>query len=168
MRSDDDARAFSRRWPRATTVRRARDETGRDGTPTRVCVVGGGFAGASLAFHVIEEANARGRAIDVTLMDAVGVAGGASGVAAGLLHPYTPRGKTVWRGDEGVREAKRMIDAAQRAEEDWTSPASSGVMMRTEDGEIPSGGTRGETKGTRANAPGIVRPARVRRNKERL
>ena len=29
MRSDDDARAFSRRWPRATTVRRARDETGR-------------------------------------------------------------------------------------------------------------------------------------------
>ena len=107
-RSRVDGRARRRCVARGTR----RDE---DGTPTRVCVVGGGFAGASLAFHVIEEANARGRAIDVTLMDAVGVAGGASGVAAGLLHPYTPRGKTVWRGDEGVREAKRMIDAAQRA-----------------------------------------------------
>ena len=153
-RSRVDGRARRRCVARGTR----RDE---DGTPTRVCVVGGGFAGASLAFHVIEEANARGRAIDVTLVDAVGVAGGASGVAAGLLHPYTPRGKTVWRGDEGVREAKRMIDAAQRAEEGLDVTG----VERCDDAD---GGWRdsvGRNTGERrrervANAPGIVRPAR--------
>lgn len=145
-----------RRGTRARAIRRD-----ADGTPTRVCVVGGGFAGVSLAFHVVEEANARGRAIDVTLVDAVGVAGGASGVAAGLLHPYTPRGKVVWEGEAGVREAKRMIDAAQRAEEGLDVTG----VERCDDAD---GGWRdsvGRNTGERrtervANAPGIVRPAR--------
>ena len=86
-------------------------------TTKKVCVVGAGFAGASTAFHLLERANDAGMSVDVTLVDEVGIAGGASGVAAGLLHPYTPRGKTIWRGVEGVREAKRLIEAATRAED---------------------------------------------------
>ena len=82
-----------------------------------MAVVGGGFAGVAAAFRTLEEANARGRAVELTLIDGAGVGGGASGVAAGLLHPYTPRGKTIWRGEEGAARARRLLDAAARAED---------------------------------------------------
>ena len=58
----------------------------------------------------------RARALVVHLYDEKGIAGGASGVAAGLLHPYTPRGKLIWRGVEGVTETLRLVDAAEAAE----------------------------------------------------
>ena len=127
----------------------------------KVCVVGAGFAGASTAFHLLERANDAGASVDVTLMDEIGIAGGASGVAAGLLHPYTPRGKTIWRGVEGVREAKRLIEAATRAEDALDA-------MATERCDDADGGWRdgvGRNTGERrmeavARAPGIVRPAR--------
>ena len=51
-----------------------------------------------------------------TLYDEKGIAGGASGVAAGLLHPYTPRGKIIWRGTEGVAATIRLVNAAEAAE----------------------------------------------------
>ena len=82
-----------------------------------MAVVGGGFAGVAAAFRTLEEANARGRAVELTLIDGAGVGGGASGVAAGLLHPYTVRGKTIWRGEEGAARARRLLDAAARAED---------------------------------------------------
>jgi glycine/D-amino acid oxidase-like deaminating enzyme len=130
-------------------------------TTKKVCVVGAGFAGASTAFHLLERANDAGMSVDVTLVDEVGIAGGASGVAAGLLHPYTPRGKTIWRGVEGVREAKRLIEAATRAEDALDA-------MATERCDDADGGWRdgvGRNTGERrmeavARAPGIVRPAR--------
>ena len=37
-------------------------------------------------------------------------------VAAGLLHPYTPRGKIIWRGTEGVAATIRLVNAAEAAE----------------------------------------------------
>lgn len=40
--------------------------------------------------------------------------GGASAAAAGLLHPFTPRGKLTWLGREGFSSSLRLLDIAQR------------------------------------------------------
>lgn len=61
--------------------------------PLRVAVIGGGFAGLAAAYHLLTAAGSIGRAMELTLYDAVGLGAGGSGAAAGLLHPYTPRGK---------------------------------------------------------------------------
>lgn len=53
--------------------------------------MGGGFAGVAAAWHLL--ALTHPRAVDLDLFDAAGIAGGASGAAAGLLHPFSPKGK---------------------------------------------------------------------------
>lgn len=50
----------------------------------RIAIIGAGFAGLSLAYYLLEGC-AR---LKVVVFDAVGIGGGASGVATGLLHPY--------------------------------------------------------------------------------
>ena len=97
-----------------------------DANARRIAIVGAGFAGVATAYHVFRqvadahaEATADGKTVApvrVTLIDEKGVAGGASGVAAGLLHPYTPRGKIIWRGTEGVAATLELVEAAENAE----------------------------------------------------
>lgn len=68
-------------------------------------VVGGGFAGLATAYHLASFGS------DVTVFDPNEVGtGGASAVAAGLLHPLTPRGKLIWKGEEGFAAAKELIE----------------------------------------------------------
>lgn len=55
-------------------------------------MVGGGFAGVAAAWHLL--ALSKGP-VAVDLFDVASLAGGASGAAAGLLHPYSPRGKVL-------------------------------------------------------------------------
>lgn len=70
----------------------------------KCAVIGGGFAGLATAYHLVAFDS------DVTVFDPneVGTAG-ASSVAAGLLHPLTPRGKRIWKGEEGLSDAKELI-----------------------------------------------------------
>lgn len=71
----------------------------------RCAVIGGGFAGLATAYHLAAFGS------DVTVFDPHEVGtGGASAVAAGLLHPLTPRGKLIWKGEEGFRAAKDLIE----------------------------------------------------------
>lgn len=51
-------------------------------------VVGGGFVGVVVVFWMFEEVNARGRAVELMLIDGVGVGGGVFGVVVGLLYLY--------------------------------------------------------------------------------
>lgn len=70
----------------------------------RCAVVGGGFAGLATAYHLAAYGS------DVTVFDPNEVGtGGASSVAAGLLHPLTPRGKVIWKGVEGLAAAKELV-----------------------------------------------------------
>ena len=57
----------------------------------RYAIIGGGFAGVATAWHLL--AAGEGSIAGIDLFDAAGLGGGASGAAAGLLHPYTPKGK---------------------------------------------------------------------------
>lgn len=40
---------------------------------------------------------------------------GGSGAAAGLLHPFSPRGKLLWRGEEAMIDALELVAAAEAA-----------------------------------------------------
>ena len=60
------------------------------GKQRRYAIIGGGFAGVATAWHLLAHASTP---ISVHLFDGAGIAGGASGAAAGLLHPYSPKGK---------------------------------------------------------------------------
>ena len=55
-------------------------------------MIGAGFAGIAVAWHLLQAATLQ-QPVHVEVFDAHGVAAGASGAAAGLLHPYTPKGK---------------------------------------------------------------------------
>lgn len=64
-----------------------------------------GFAGLATAYHLARFGS------DVTVFDPNEAgAAGASSVAAGLLHPLTPRGKLIWKGEEGYKAAKHLIE----------------------------------------------------------
>ena len=61
----------------------------------RYAIIGGGLAGVAAAWHLLAASTALHRPIAVHLYDKAGIAGGASGAAAGLLHPLTPKGKVT-------------------------------------------------------------------------
>eukprot|EP00887_Chlorella_sp_A99_P005223 scaffold1.g5223.t1 len=82
--------------------------------PAPYAVIGGGFAGLATAWHLLRHASPE-RPMQLHLYDAYGLAAGGSGVAAGLLHPYTPRGKLLWRGLEAFQDALALVEAAEAA-----------------------------------------------------
>jgi glycine/D-amino acid oxidase-like deaminating enzyme len=91
--------------------------------PRRCAVVGAGFAGVAVAWHLLYKASREGRKeFHVDLFDSHGIAAGASGVAAGLLHPYTPRGKVLWRGIEAFEDALDLVEASETARSPDESP----------------------------------------------
>lgn len=57
----------------------------------RCAVLGAGFAGLSVAWHLLQ-LSPQELHLSVDLYDEIGIGGGASGVAGGLLHPYSPKG----------------------------------------------------------------------------
>jgi glycine/D-amino acid oxidase-like deaminating enzyme len=91
--------------------------------PARIAVVGGGLAGLAAAYHLVHSTGrvARLRGLDlervrVTVFDPAppGQSAGASAAAAGLLHPFTPRGKRrAWLSARGMHATLALIAAAQ-------------------------------------------------------
>ncbi len=70
----------------------------------RVAIIGGGFAGLSVAQRLAPFAS------HISILDMMppGKAG-ASAAAGGLLHPLSSRGGFVWRGVEGYMESKHVL-----------------------------------------------------------
>lgn len=94
--------------------RLAATERDESAPPLRVTVVGAGFSGVAVVYELLTQSKRR---LAIRLLDAKGVVGGgASGVAAGLLHPFASRGQAeLWRGAEGVAATWRLVDAAEKA-----------------------------------------------------
>jgi glycine/D-amino acid oxidase-like deaminating enzyme len=63
----------------------------------------------------------------VTVYDACGLGQGASGAAAGLLHPFSPKGKLAWMGLQGFAATETLIRAAESA---LATCAPMGVSVR--------------------------------------
>lgn len=77
----------------------------------KIAIVGAGLAGIATAWYLSQKPK-----LSVDLYDPVGVAGGTSGMASGLLHPFPGKeGKRSWRADEGMQATQEMIHVAERA-----------------------------------------------------
>lgn len=77
-------------------------------------VLGAGFAGVATAFHLLQQGSLY-NPVHVQIFDPAGIAGGASGAAAGLLHPFSPRGRPLWAAEEAIPAAEQLLAAAQAA-----------------------------------------------------
>jgi glycine/D-amino acid oxidase-like deaminating enzyme len=72
----------------------------------RAAIVGAGFAGLALAWHLLQ----------VDVFDPLGIGGGASGVSTGLLHPYPgEQGRLSLRAYEGIASTKKLLQHAAEA-----------------------------------------------------
>lgn len=80
----------------------------------RFAVLGAGFAGVSVAWHLLQHTRSC-EPVSVDLYDESGIGGGASGVSGGLLHPYSPKGKLLWNGAKGWVAALKLLAIAEAA-----------------------------------------------------
>ncbi|KAF3452997.1 hypothetical protein FNV43_RR03430 [Rhamnella rubrinervis] len=82
--------------------------------PLRYAVLGAGFAGLSVAWHLLR-GTAKDLNVCIDIFDEFGIGGGASGVSGGLLHPYSPKAKLLWRGAECWNESLKLLSIAEAA-----------------------------------------------------
>jgi glycine/D-amino acid oxidase-like deaminating enzyme len=91
--------------------------------------VGGGLAGLSTAYHLLDKSANKnstntmyeneGQTLDITIFDKVAPGtGGASSVAGGLLHPFSPSGKLIYLGQEGLESSINLINIAKQYSSD--------------------------------------------------
>ena len=111
--------AIGRRQRRPANHRRHASLGEGDDAPStkvnNVAVVGGGLAGLSVSYQLLEKS--RGTNMQLTIIDKnLPGEGGASSVAGGLLHPFSPRGKLIHMGMEGLEVSSRLIDIASKYE----------------------------------------------------
>lgn len=84
----------------------------------RFAVVGAGLAGIAVTWHLLRGSIERNDAFPIALdvyCRGNGIADEASGAAAGLLHPLTPRGRPVWRALDAWGAALELVEAAEKA-----------------------------------------------------
>lgn len=53
----------------------------------------------------------------LTLFEPFGLGAGGTGAAAGLIHPFAPTGKPMWRGEEAFAEAEALVAVAEGHQE---------------------------------------------------
>ena len=86
----------------------------------KYAVVGQGCAGLASAYHLLRQHSLqfRNQSIHIDMYDAFGIGSGATGVAAGLLHPFGVSGKLLWQGQPAYQKAVDLIQAASKTHED--------------------------------------------------
>jgi glycine/D-amino acid oxidase-like deaminating enzyme len=76
----------------------------------RIAIIGAGLSGLSIAWHLMKS----GRCA-VTLYDAEKIGAGASGIAAGLMHPYPGEdAKRSFMATEGIAATRALLAVAQQ------------------------------------------------------
>ncbi|CAM8914505.1 unnamed protein product [Rhodiola kirilowii] len=112
----------------------------------RYAVLGAGFTGLSVAYHLLKQ-SPRDSHVRVDIYDEVGLGGGASGVSGGLIHPYSPKAKLLWKGKECWTECLELLRVAEEAS------ALDDLNNKSE-----------KTHGFRVRRRGILRPALSMKN----
>ena len=75
----------------------------------KIAIIGAGLAGVSLAWHLISSGSC-----EVAVFDHNGVAGGASSIASGLMHPYPGElGRRSFMATEGMGATRQLLTIAQ-------------------------------------------------------
>lgn len=80
-----------------------------------IAIIGAGFSGVASVWHLLQQSSNELN-INVTVFDPLGIAGGTSGIAAGLLHPYVgAHAKLNWQGREGMVATQKLLKVATEA-----------------------------------------------------
>ncbi len=76
----------------------------------KIAILGAGFCGLAVCSHLLKDAQHQ-----ISLFDSQGIGGEASGVSAGLLHPFAGlHSKLNWQGREGIAATKELITLAEQ------------------------------------------------------
>ncbi len=76
----------------------------------KIAIIGAGFSGLSTCWHLLNQGGC-----EVLIFDKKGIGGGASGMAAGLLHPYAGAHAKLNRlGLEGMAATHQLLKVAER------------------------------------------------------
>ena len=72
------------------------------------------FEGMASAYYAVRDP----RKVNITIYDAQPSPGlgGASSAPVTLLHPFTPKGKLIWRGLEGFQDVLDILEETQRVD----------------------------------------------------
>lgn len=74
----------------------------------KIAVVGAGFCGLASCYYLADKAT-------VVLFDKKAIGAGASGIIAGLLHPYAgPKASLSWMGHEAFLESRSLIETVAK------------------------------------------------------
>jgi len=80
------------------------------GYSMRIAIIGAGFSGLAAAWHLSQ------KNCETTLFDPQGIGGGASGISAGLVHPYAGAHAKLNRyGREGMIETELLLNMASES-----------------------------------------------------
>ncbi|TKY73077.1 oxidoreductase protein [Spatholobus suberectus] len=120
--------------------------------PLRCAVLGAGFAGLSVVWHLLKQ-SPKELNLRIDIYDEVGIGGGASGISGGLLHPYSPKVKLLWEGAQCWKESMKLLRVAEEAS----------VSMDCRTGESAE-----DMKAFVAQKRGILRPATDMKNMIKL
>ena len=135
-----------------------------------VAIVGAGFAGLSCAYNVIRRCSSgefisstksKNDGVNVTVFAAEHAGrGGASSIAAGLLHQRTPKGSKMPHGSVGYAKSLEMLEKCQKIEEMMVDPDLnvSGIDFRF------SGELRDVKRGKMFRKVGCLKPARTEKD----
>lgn len=78
-----------------------------------IAIIGAGFSGLALTWHMLQRAPAESQ---ITLFEAKDIGGGASGIAAGLLHPYSgAHAKLNRMGLEGMEATLQLLEVSSKS-----------------------------------------------------
>jgi len=78
---------------------------------TSIAIVGAGFAGLALGFHLLNLSSD----VSVTIFDQKGIGAGASGVASGLLHPFpASASKLSFKASQAMHESLLLLKETQK------------------------------------------------------
>ena len=94
----------------------------------KIAIIGAGFCGLSLAWNLLNHRQ-QIPSISVHLFDAKGIGKGASGIAAGLLHPFSgAHAKLNWKGREGVEATSELLNVSSEALGRPVSATGKGIL----------------------------------------
>lgn len=89
-----------------------------------VAIIGAGFCGLAATWHILQHSG-----LKVTLIDSKGIGKGASGISAGLLHPFSgAHAKLNWRGLEGMEATKELLAVSEKALGRSVTAKSKGIL----------------------------------------
>ncbi|MFI0434670.1 MAG: NAD(P)/FAD-dependent oxidoreductase [Parachlamydiaceae bacterium] len=92
----------------------------------KIAVIGAGFSGLAIAWHLLNSIKPQP---NVHLFDSKPIGKGTSGIAAGLLHPFAgAHAKLNWRGHEGVKATKELIEVASEALQHRVTTKEEGIL----------------------------------------